>query len=202
MDNVNKQAVIILHEIYGINEFVKRQCRKYQNAGFDVFCPNMLGRPPFSYEESQKAYDYFMKQVGFDVYHEINHLIHQLKETYGKVILIGFSIGATVAWRCCENILCDGIVACYGSRIRDYTNLTPVCPTLLLFATEDSFKVDAVIGQLQKKGELEILRFDAGHGFMDSFSRSFNLEASKSAETSVSRFLSHLHSKWYTKDTG
>lgn len=190
MDNVNKQAVIILHEIYGINKFVKNQCQKFQNAGFDVFCRNMLGRPSFSYEESQKAYDYFMEQVGFDVYHEINHLINQLKETYEKVILIGFSIGATVAWRCCENILCDGIVACYGSRIRDYTNLTPVCPTLLLFATKDSFEVDTVICQLQEKGELEVLLFDAGHGFMDSFSQSFDLEASKSAETSVFRFLS------------
>lgn len=36
-----KQAVILLHEIYGMNGFIQEQCQKFREAGFDVFCPKM-----------------------------------------------------------------------------------------------------------------------------------------------------------------
>lgn len=36
----------------------------FLNAGFDVHCPNMIGRPPFSYEEEQKAIIKIQKILG------------------------------------------------------------------------------------------------------------------------------------------
>ena len=190
MDKVNKQAILVLHEIYGINGFIEETCRKFQNAGFDVFCPNLIGRPAFPYEESEKAYLYFVKKVGFDISKEISSTVDRLKEKYEKVFIVGFSIGATIAWKCCENPLCDGIVGCYGSRIRDYVNLSPACPTLLLFAGNDSFAVDSLIAQLQGKPYLLSIEFNASHGFMDSFSQSFEEQAAKCAEDQIFGFLS------------
>ena len=186
----NKQAIIILHEIYGVNEFIKAQCQKFTKASYDVFCPNMIDKPPFSYDESKEAYDLFKKNVGFEGYKEVNDLVNQLKDNYDHVFILGFSVGATIAWRCCENSLCSGIVACYGSRIRDYTNLTPYCPTLLLFAKEDSFDVNALVCQLREKHHLSIIEVDAQHGFMDSYSEYYNIQQSKYAEESIVNFLS------------
>ena len=190
MEPINKKAIIVLHEIYGINEFIKNRCQQFKNAGFDVICPNLIGRAPFPYEVAQEAYDHFALHVGFEVYKEISALVRQLKETYEKVFMIGFSIGATIAWRCCEEASCDGIVACYGSRIRDYTELSPVCPTLLLFAKEDSFDVQSLVTKLQGKEKLSILQFEARHGFLDDFSTSFHLQQSEGAERAISQFLS------------
>ncbi|MGD9566802.1 MAG: dienelactone hydrolase family protein [Sedimentibacter sp.] len=139
MDSISekhKQAIVVLHEIYGINQFVKKQYQEFIEAGYDVFCPNMIDRASFSYEESIEAYDFFINNVGFEVYKEINDLVNQLKDKYDDVFNIGFSVGATIAWRCSENSLCSGIVACYGSRIRDYTNINLIYPSLLLFANE------------------------------------------------------------------
>jgi len=184
-----KQAIIVIHEIYGINEFMKQQCLKFKEAGYDVFCPNMINKPPFSYEKSKEAYDFFMKNIGFEMYKEISSFVDQLREKYDNVFIIGFSVGATIAWRCCENSLCSGIIASYGSRIRDYTDLVPSCPTLLLFAKEDSFDVHALVCQLQDKQHLSIIEFDAEHGFVDSFSKHFNLQQSKRAEESIDRFI-------------
>lgn len=192
MEKKNKQAVMVLHEIYGINEFIEDTCQKFKNAGFDVFCPNMIGRPPFPYEELEKAYDHFVKHVGFDIYREISEAVNQLKKEYEKVFIVGFSIGATVAWRCCENSLCDGIVGCYGSRIRDYKNLNPVCPTLLLFAKNDSFDVLTMVSQLEKKANLIIKTFDATHGFMDPHSKYYNECQSKKTETFITHFISEF----------
>lgn len=184
-----KQAIIVLHEIYGINEFIQEQCQTFRKAGYDVFCPNIIDKPPFAYEKSEEAYDFFVKNIGFEVYKEINIFVNRLRVKYDNVFVVGFSIGATIAWRCCENLLCSGIIACYGSRIREYTDLTPTCPTLLLFAKEDSFDVHALVCQLQDKQHLSIIEFDAEHGFVDSFSKHFDLQQSKRAEESIARFV-------------
>jgi dienelactone hydrolase len=184
-----KKAIIVLHEIYGINEFIKNQCQKFIEAGYDVYSPNMIDKPPFSYEESIEAYDFFTKNVGFEVYIEISGFVNQLKEKYDNVFIIGFSVGATIAWRCCENSLCSGIVACYGSRIRDYTYLNPTCPTLLLFAKEDSFDVHSTVCQLRDKQRFSIIEFDAEHGFLDSYSKRYNAQQAKCADESITQFI-------------
>lgn len=184
-----REAIIILHEIYGVNDFIKGQCQKYRDLGFEVICPDLLERPSFRYEESKEAYDFFTTHVGFDVYQDVCRLIVGLKKMYNKVFILGFSVGATIAWRCCENPLCSGVVACYGSRIRDYTDLNPVCPTLLLFAKEDSFDVGAVMESLQGKQGLFSFSMDAGHGFMDPYSKQFNDAQAQLAEEFTLCFL-------------
>lgn len=182
-------AIVILHEIYGVNQFVKELHLKFTEYGYDVFCPNMIDRDSFSYEESKEAYNFFMNNVGFEVYKEISDFVNQLKDKYYNVFIIGFSAGATIAWRCSENSLCSGIVACYGSRIRDYTEINPSCPTLLLFAKEDSFDVHTVVCQLHDKQNLSILEFDAEHGFLDPHSKHYNDKQSKCAEEAITCFI-------------
>ena len=184
-----KRAIIVLHEIYGVNNFIQTQCQKFRGLGYDVFCPNLIDRPPFSYEKSEEAYVFFRKNINFEVYKKVNESINKLKDTYDQVFIMGFSVGATIAWRCCENPLCSGIIACYGSRIRDYAGLTPACPVLLLFAREDSFDVHTLVCQIQDKPYLKILEFDAEHGFMDSYSKHFSFQQSKRAEESIARFI-------------
>lgn len=149
----------------------------------------MIDSYSFSYKESTEAYNFFTKNVGFEVYKEIKKFVNQLKDKYDNVFIIGFSVGATIAWRCCENLLCSGIVACYGSRIRDYTYLKPVCPTLLLFAKEDSFDVHGLVCQLQDKQRISIIEFDAQHGFLDPYSNHFDNDQSKRAEESITCFI-------------
>lgn len=187
---VNKNAIIILHEIYGINDFINNQCLWYEHMGFDVLCPNMIERKCFDYDDASNAYAYFMSNTGFIYYHNINRLITQLKTNYDKVFVVGYSVGATLAWLCCENIDCDGIIACYGSRIRDYTELNPRCPVLLLTAKEQAFNINELILRLQNKANLKIIAFDAEHGFLDAYSSHYDEQLAKQAETDILRFIS------------
>lgn len=188
-NNNNKKAIIVLHEIYGINRFIEEVCSDYLTQGFDVFCPDMLRRNCFLYSEATKAYDYFTKEVGFDFYKNVEQLIEQLKRKYDKVFIIGFSVGATIAWKCCKISMCDGIICCYGSRIRDYLLLQPRCPVLLLFAEQDSFDVNSVIKQLLKKFNVELYKLQASHGFMDQYSNYFNREQAQISKEYMRNFL-------------
>jgi dienelactone hydrolase len=186
--NNSKIAVLVLHEIYGVNRFMDDVCKEYHRQGFDVFCPNLLRRECFSYSEVSEAYDYFRNEVGFEIYKEMEQLIKRLKLQYEQVFVVGFSVGATVAWRCCENLKCDGMICCYGSRIRDYLDLQPCCPVLLLFAEQDSFEVDRVISQLQRKLNVEIHKLKAHHGFLDPYSEYFEKEQTEISKKYITDF--------------
>lgn len=190
--NNSETAITVLHEIYGRNEFIKDVCAKYYEEGFDVYCPNLLAaKEKFSYEEAAEAYSYFINEIGFDVYKEILLFIQQLKASYKKVIVVGFSIGATIAWRCCESTYCDTIIACYGSRIRDYIHLEPKCHTFLMFAEHDSFDVNSLCEQLQMKSNIKILKLDAHHGFLDKYSKHYNPEKAKTFNEQRKIWLNH-----------
>lgn len=126
--------------------------------------------------------------MGFEIYKKIFDFINILKLKYKKVFVIGLSVGATIAWRCCENKKCDGIICFYGSRIRDYLQIKPCCPVLLLFSTEDLFDVDSIIKQLHRKSNVEIYKLKASHGFMDRYSKSFNKEQAQQSKEYIKNF--------------
>jgi Dienelactone hydrolase and related enzymes len=189
--NESKRAIIILHEIYGINRHIERICNEYCLKGYDVYCPDLLDRKhSFEYSQCEEAYRYFVNKVSFEVFHQVNILIEQLKKQYEKVILLGFSIGATVAWRCTSNALCDGVIGYYGSRIRDYISVVPKCPTLLLFAEEDSFDVAGVAEVLKNYENVTVEILEGRHGFLDSDSVNYNRKSSNLALELTEKFLS------------
>lgn len=77
--NNYQNAIIILHEIYGVNRFIEDICSDYHTQGFDVYCPDMLQGNCFPYSKVSWAYDYFINRKGFDFYKEIEQLLSMLK---------------------------------------------------------------------------------------------------------------------------
>lgn len=185
---MKNNALIILHEIYGINGFIKEQKEKYEKEGYMVICPDMLGRKPFLYQEAGEAYQYFQEKAGFLAYRDINILVEQQKSCGRNVFILGFSVGATIAWRCSENPLLSGVIACYGSRIRDYTQVNPVCSTLVIFAKQEPFDVRNLSLGLAGKKKVTVQEYDVGHGFMDCNSIHYNQQAKDSAERAIHSF--------------
>lgn len=169
-------AIIVLHEIYGVNEHMKNFCQSLFEYEFDVFCPNLLGTETvFDYSQEETAYQYFVEKIGFDkASSTIRNLISDMKDNYKELFIIGFSVGATTAWLCSEEESIQAIVGYYGSRIRNYINITPKCPTLLFFPEkEKSFNVDALMTSLETMNA-ESQKFNGNHGFSDPYSANYN----------------------------
>ncbi|WEA42608.1 dienelactone hydrolase family protein [Priestia aryabhattai] len=190
----SNKAILLIHEIYGVNDHMKLMKEKLSKLGADIICPNLLSRDiSYSYEEEAIAYQNFVQNIGIDEgSKQITNMLIQLKQEYEEVGVIGFSVGATISWLCSENNLCNFVIGCYGSRIRDYVNRSPVCPTLLIFPTkEEAFDVDYLINSLKQKREplLEVKKFHGFHGFMNPFSQTFNKESADQAFQSISDFL-------------
>ncbi|MDR6999631.1 dienelactone hydrolase family protein [Neobacillus niacini] len=183
--------IIVIHEIYGINQHIKNFCDIFSKQDFDVICPNLLEREqPFDYSQEEIAYRNFMENVGFsEAVLKIKKLLLDVKNDYQKIYIIGFSVGATVAWLCSEEDCLDGVVAYYGSRIRNYKQIVPLCPTVLFFPqVEQSFNVDELISNLDKKN-IEIHKFNGQHGFSDPYSTKFNEKSSQNAFNKMLNFL-------------
>ena len=61
------RKIFILHEIYGVNDFIKMQAEAYSNANTTVECISLYSdNRIFQYEQEQEAYEYFINEVGFD----------------------------------------------------------------------------------------------------------------------------------------
>ncbi|WP_455717386.1 dienelactone hydrolase family protein [Anaerosporobacter sp.] len=185
----NKNALIVLHEIYGVNKFIEDICMQYVGEDFDIYSPNLLNKECYSYEQATEAYVNFVNEIGFQIYERINTFINILKEKYEKVFILGFSVGATIAWRCSVNDNCDGVIACYGSRIRDYLEVRPRCQVLLLFVKQDSFDVDAIIKKLSKINMVSYKKLNAYHGFMDTYSAHYDDEQARRGHSYIKEFL-------------
>lgn len=187
-------AVIVLHEIYGVNRHILDLCADYQALGFDVYCPDLYDSvKPFPYNRQTEAYEFFMNHVGFEIFPSINDFAAQLRPRHTRLFLLGSSVGATLAWLCGNSGLYDGVVCCYGSRIRDYAHLPPACPTLAFFARhEKSFPPESVESALSGIPVLQVETVDAGHGFCDKYSEHFDAKAATYAEKRIRDFLKKL----------
>lgn len=144
-------------------------CKLLLERDFDVICPNLLQREtPFEYGQDEIAYRNFTRNIGFV------KAWQRKKSKYKKVYIVGFSVGATVAWLCSEEAGVDGIVGYYGSRIRNFVEIEPLCPTILFFPErEKTFNVDKLISILEKK-HIEVHKFDGQHGFCDPFALTYH----------------------------
>ncbi|MFJ7726700.1 dienelactone hydrolase family protein [Neobacillus sp. NPDC097160] len=194
IENNSDTVIIVIHEIYGINQHMKDICQSLSEKDFDVICPNFLQQgAPFDYSQEEVAYDNFMKNIGFThVLNKIKSLLEEIKDKYKKVYIIGFSVGATIAWLCSKDENINGIVGYYGSRIRDYVEIDPLPPIMLFFPQkEQSFDVDKLILCLEEKN-IEIHKFYGHHGFSDPFSPKYNAKSAQEAfRKMVDFFLKH-----------
>jgi dienelactone hydrolase len=115
-------------------------------------------------------YHYFMNEIGFAGAHRhVCNIVDQNRDKYERIFIIGFSVGATLAWMKSGHGV-DGIVGFYGSRIRDYTEIEPACASLLFFAKhEKSFNALDLQQKLRDKQNAHVEMIDAEHGFMNPY---------------------------------
>ena len=58
-----KRKILILHEIYGVNQFIKEQAQTYYDEHTSVSCISLYPeRKSFPYKQEQQAYDFFYVQ--------------------------------------------------------------------------------------------------------------------------------------------
>jgi carboxymethylenebutenolidase len=169
-----KGGVIVIQEIFGIDEHVRRDVDRWASLGFEAVAPGLYER----------------REPGFVAHHDeagikagIAHAMGSPRDQVladiaacrdflaprGKVMAVGYCYGGSFAWCTATNL--DGIAAAssyYGSMVQANAALTPKCPTIVHLGRQDAGipcdDVKAAVEAANPNVPVYIYD-DAGHGF-------------------------------------
>ena len=169
-----KGGVIVIQEIFGIDEHVRRDVDRWADLGFEALAPSMYDRrePGFmaAHDPAGMAAGIAharatpMDQAIGDIAACRDKLAHD-----GKVFIVGYCYGGSLAWLAAAKVPgLSGASSYYGSLVKDNAELKPLCPTIVHLGRKDAMiPADEVKAAVQAANpDVPVYIYDdAGHGF-------------------------------------
>lgn len=129
-----------------------------------------------NFASQEEAYQFFQTHSGIEAYYE---KARKHVEAFNPDVLIGFSVGGTVAWRLSE--IYSGVSSCiayYPSAIRHFLEVRPHVKTTVVFPSfEASFDVKQMCSKIQQLENVWGYVHESQHGFMNKLSPFYDEKA-------------------------
>lgn len=142
-------GVVVIQEIFGVNEVMRGITDGFAEAGYMAFCPDIFWRQEpgiqltdQSEEEWARAFELFN---GFDLDKGVQDLdstietLRGLDGCSGKVGAVGFCLGGRLAYLTATRTKVDAAVGYYGVMLTEHLDETINAPLILHVATEDEY---------------------------------------------------------------
>ena len=193
-------AVVVIQEIFGVNSHIKAVADGYAADGYLAIAPAMYDRVQRNYEtgyspEEIQAGLAVMQKLDWD--NTMKDVDAAVKEagTAGKVGIVGYCWGGTVAWVAAartKGLACSAPY--YGGGIPNFADEAPKVPMMCNFGEQDQSPTpEQAKAAVAKHAGIVAHFYPAGHGFNCDQRGSFNAEASKLARTRTLEFFAkHL----------
>ena len=188
-----KGAVVVLHEVFGVDPHIKKMTKSFAAQGYVAIAPALFDRVKknveLGYDEAGLAEGLALKnQVDIaDSIADIQATVDAVKDA-GKVAIVGYCWGGYLAYLSANKV---GGLACaigyYGGGITDVSQEKRKIPTLLHFSEEDPLIPFEEVTQFRaSRPDVSAFSYHAGHGFNCAERSSYNEEAaSKSLERTL-----------------
>lgn len=165
-------AVVMLHEVFGINDVIRRQAERLASAGYLVVAPDLLGEGP-RFGCVKRTFQSLTSRQGrpFEVISQARQWVAGQRECSGRVGVIGFCMGGGFALV----VAADGFDAAsvnYGQIPDDVDEvLRGSCPIVGSYGGRDRLaasvpRLAAALEGQQVDYDLKIYR-SAGHSFLN-----------------------------------
>ena len=144
-------AIIVLHEVFGVNEDIRLTCRELAGKGFIAIAPELYWRQErgvdldvrleADWQKSLKLNAGYDRDVGVRDIVATMAAARQLKGASGKVGGMGFCIGGLMTYLTAARHRPDVAVAYHGGDTEKYLDEAPgiSAPLLMHLAEEDEF---------------------------------------------------------------
>jgi carboxymethylenebutenolidase len=204
-------GLVVLQEIFGVNDHIQDVCRRYAALGYVVAAPDLfhrLGVHTVPYSEIDRAKELLAQLTDDQVADDIGAALGLLKEdpgvTPGQVAVTGYCYGGRCAYLAATRFPeISAAVAYYGGQIATGRPGALVestdairCPVLAHFGEEDTSippeQIQAIDVALTKAGARYTLvtHLKAGHAFAcDARPANFQAEAAAASWDLTSAFL-------------
>ena len=195
-------AVVVIQEIFGVNEHIRQVADEYAGEGYAVIAPALFDRQErdvqlgYATEDEwnkgmQFAFESFDREAGM---RDIQAAI-ALGSQYGRVGIVGYCFGGLLVWLAASQV--NGLSAAssyYGAFIGQEADKSPRVPTCLHFGTLDTHIPASEIDIVEKANpEVTIYRYNADHGFNCDHRDSYHAESAALARRrTLELFTEHL----------
>ncbi|MDA0231264.1 MAG: dienelactone hydrolase family protein [Proteobacteria bacterium] len=203
-DGAAKAGLLVIQEIFGVNIHIRELCDAFAADGYLAIAPAMFDRTQrrvdLGYTAETVAAGRALKDgAGWD--HPIADMragLVALREAVGaagKVGVVGYCWGGSLAWLAACRLESDCAVGYYGGQIGQFLEEQPRSPTILHFGSEDAgIPMPTVEGIRSAHPEVDIHIYEgAGHGFNCDQRADYNPAAFALArERTMAHFAAHL----------
>lgn len=182
-------AVVVIQEIFGVNAYIRSVCDRIAGLGYAAIAPALFDRSVrgfesgYSPEEIEKART-FIADPNWDDFVRDSAAALEAVSASGKVGIVGFCLGGSVAFLCATRLGGVAAASCYyGGKIVDFASEVPSCPTQMHFGAEDhGIPLTAVDEIRSKRTDCEIFVYDgASHGFHCDERASYDASSAQTA---------------------
>jgi len=196
----SKGGVVVIQEVFGVNAHIRDVCDRLSEAGYEVIAPALFDRVRGSVEldytetgiEEGRA---LVGELGWDdPLKDVWAAAKKLDEA-GKVGVVGFCWGGTVAFLAACRLKVACAVAYYGRQIVDFPEDSRQCPIIMHFGAEDPLiPIETVHTVRAANPHVPIFIYEgAGHGFNCDQRADYRAEAAGTALNRTLAFFSqHL----------
>lgn len=198
-------ALVLVPEVFNVNDHIRAVADSYAADGFLVLAPDLYWRQeprtylPYDDEGLRKARLLWaaldVEQFAIDV-GDIVAALRARADCNGKVGILGFCIGGTVAYLASARHTIDAAVSYYGIRIDEHLDRADhlQCPILFHFAESDAHipweTVKPIVNRAAVSERMAVQIYEgAGHGFDR---RGYPQYHETSARLARERTLAHL----------
>ncbi len=199
-------AVVVLHEVFGVNADMRQTCDALASEGFIALCPDLFWRqtPDVDLSVTSEAdwntglalYTAYDRDLGVADVVETMKAAAQLEGASGKVAVMGYCLGGLLTFLTAAREKVDAAVAYHGGDTEKYLDEAPAiaAPMLMHLADEDEFISAAaqadIKAALAGKPNVQIFSY-AGchHAFSRHGGTHYNAEAAAKANGRTWAFL-------------
>jgi carboxymethylenebutenolidase len=199
-------GIVVIHEIFGVNEYVTGICRRLAELGYVALAPDLFWRiaPGLALAHDEEGLARAMENVSRfdaeaavgDVAVALDHL-RSLPEVQGGVGVLGFCLGGTIAYLAAAAASPDVAVSYYGSGVPAAVDQAERidCPVLIHFGGDDPYipreQIEVARAALaDRPGVTFVVHEGAGHAFDNSLAPMFHQpEAADAAWRQTADFL-------------
>lgn len=169
-DGKARAGLVVVQEIFGVNNHIRRVADSYAADGYHVIAPAIFDRaqPGFDvgYDTDGRAQGIALMQKvpAADSMLDIAACVDLLKDE-GKVGVIGYCLGGTYAWLSASQLPVDVAVIYYGGGVGRNADRKPSCPVQGHFGLLDSHIPQSDVDKVRVYPNVEIFTYEADHGF-------------------------------------
>ncbi|MDE0779470.1 MAG: dienelactone hydrolase family protein [Alphaproteobacteria bacterium] len=196
-DGAVRGGIVIIQEIFGVNDDIRETVDNFAKQGYVAIAPALFDRNErdavLEFNEDGMAKGRALKGAleWGDVVKDVNAAVAEIQGA-GKIGVVGFCMGGSVAWFAAANSLISAAVCYYGGDILAHGNMTPNCPVMFHWGAEDhGIPLEGVNKVEEANPDIPSFIYEgAGHGFSCSRRGSYHKEAAGTAMARTLEFLS------------